>query len=220
MEFEALVVLALLALALTLKPWPILTGILLAAARRGRLKATAFLAGWVTALALVGALAVQMLPAYHSTRHRSTITPYAGMDLALGLVLAFAMAWGWRRPRAESERTPGWVRKIDSMSALVAFVLGVFMPSYLLIAAAVNQLLLTGWSGAGKVVVMLLFVVVASAGVALPVVLPLVRPDDAAAITERWREWLLANRRALGYSMTALIAALLVAKGLLGLVVG
>lgn len=220
MQIEALAALVALALALTLKPWPILTAILLAAAENGKAKATAFLAGWVTVLAMVVAVAVILLPRSDGTRSRSADAPYAGADLVLGALLAAVLVWRWRRGHAKVERTPSWVARIDTMPPLPAFVLGVVMPSYLLLAAAANQLLETGWGGARLAFMVIVFVTLASAGVALPVTMAMFRPGEADALNERCRTWLLVHRRLLRYSLGGAVAVLLMVKGLAGLVLG
>lgn len=222
MRLDSFVLLVILALALALKPWSSLTAVLLAAAKGGMTKATAFLVGWVSVLAAIGAASVALLPRYESTHRRSTFTPYAWVDVALGAGLAALLLWRWRKPvdPAKAEQNPGWVERLDTMPAALAFALGIFMPSYLLVAAAVNQLLETGWTGTGLAITVGLFVFMASTGVAAPVLVALVKPDQAADIHERWRTWLLRHRRALAYGLSALIAGILIVKGLLSVFLG
>ncbi|MBO2447436.1 GAP family protein [Actinomadura barringtoniae] len=216
MRLDSFLLLVVLAMALALKPWSILTAVLLAAAKGGMTKATAFLVGWVTVLAAIGAASVVLLPHYERNHSRSTFTPYAWVDVALGAALAVFLLWRWRKPydAQKKNQNPGWVERLDTMPAPLAFALGAFMPSYLLVAAAVNQLLETGWTGAGLAVTIALFVILASAGVAAPVMVPLFKPDQAADIHERWRTWLLEHRRVLAYGLSGMIAAVLIFKGL------
>jgi len=222
MRLDSFLLLVMLALALALKPWSILAAVLLAAAKGGMAKATAFTLGWVTVLAVIGAASVAVLPHYDQTHSRSSFTPYAWADVALGAGLAAVLLWRWRKPVDSSklEENPGWVARLDTMPAPLAFALGLFMPSYFLVAAAVNQLLETGWTGTGLAITIGLFVIIASAGVAAPVLVPLIKPDEAADIHERWRTWLLRNRRPLAYLLSAMIAVVLIVKGLLSVFLG
>ncbi|MFD0689076.1 GAP family protein [Actinomadura fibrosa] len=221
MRLEALLVLALLALVLALRPVPVLAAVLLAGAERGRSKAVAFLAGWTAVLTVVGAVAATVIPGHHGASRRGAAA-YAWADLSLGAAIAAYSAWRWHRRRrsGEPEPIPAWVGRIDAIPPVLAFGLGVVMPSYLVVAAAVNQMLETGWSGAGLTVMILLFVAVSSAGVAMPVAVPLLRPDGADVIDGRLRPWLLANRRPLMYLMSGTVAAVLMVKGLVGLLLG
>ncbi|MEU5877544.1 GAP family protein [Spirillospora sp. NPDC047279] len=214
MELSSFALLFALALGLALRPLSLLAAVLFAAAKGGMIKLTAFVAGWMAALTAVGAAGALLLPEASTER---TSAAHPGADVALGVLLAAFLIWRWRKSGATTATTPRWVARIDTMPPIVALGLGVLMPSYLLAAAAVNQLLqagLTGWALASTIAA---FVVVASFGVALPLLIALAKPDRAPDIHQRWQEWLLTNLRLVAYSTTALLAALLVAKGTLGL---
>jgi hypothetical protein len=59
--------------------------------------------------------------------------------------------------------------------------------------------------------------VVASAGVAAPLLLIVIRRDDAPAIYQGWRAWPVAHGQALVRVVLAVVAVVLVAKGIVGL---
>jgi hypothetical protein len=58
------------------------------------------------------------------------------------------------------------------------------------------------------------FVLVASLGVAAPLGVLVVRRDRAPEVYAGWRTWILANNRAVTYGMGAVVAVVLVVKGL------
>ncbi|MFC5750832.1 GAP family protein [Actinomadura rugatobispora] len=218
MEASTFLLLLALALGLATQPWSILAAVLLSAAKGGTSKATAFVAGWIVALAVVATAGVILLPSRGASASKAASPGHAGADVALGVLLGAVLIWHWRTHRSASTNTvPGWVGRIDKMSPVLALGLGAFLPSYILVAAAVNQLLEAGWKGGGLAGVMVAFVVLASAGVALPLAITLARPDRASGVLKRWREWLIVNRRPITYATSGLFAVLLVIKGVAGL---
>jgi Sap, sulfolipid-1-addressing protein len=103
------------------------------------------------------------------------------------------------------------------MSPLPALVLGAFLPNYAIVVAAVGNVVQAGLSQAWAAVVLVLFIVVASAGVAAPLLLLVFRRDKAPEIYQRWRVWLVANGQRLVMLVLAVVAVVLMAKGILGL---
>jgi hypothetical protein len=75
-----------------------------------------------------------------------------------------------------------------------------------------------GLSQAWAAVVLVLFIVVASAGVAAPLLLLVFRRDEAPEIYQRWRVWLIANGPKVVTLVLAVVAVVLIAKGIVGLV--
>ncbi len=61
------------------------------------------------------------------------------------------------------------------------------------------------------------FVLVASLGVAAPLGVLVVRRERAPEVYAGWRTWILANNRSVTYGMGAVVAVVLVLKGLWGL---
>jgi hypothetical protein len=113
---------------------------------------------------------------------------------------------------------PKWMVRLDSMSLLPAFVLGAFLPNYAVVVAAVGNVIQAGLSQARASDVLGLFILVASAGVAAPLLLLVFRQDDAPEIYQRWRAWLIANGQKLVTLVLAVVAVVLLAKGIVGLV--
>jgi hypothetical protein len=113
---------------------------------------------------------------------------------------------------------PKWMVRLDSMSLLPAFVLGAFLPNYAVVVAAVGNVIQAGLSQARAAAVLVLFILVASAGVAAPLLLLVFRRDDAPEIYQRWRAWLIANGQKLVTLVLAVVAVVLLAKGIVGLV--
>lgn len=216
MDVASLVTLLLLALALAVQPWSVLAAVLLVTSERGVAKAVAFAAGWVLALTVVAVAVVALYPA---TPKVTSSSPWVSwVQLGSGAALG---AWLYVRSRApavpKSESQPRWMARLDSMSPWPAFLLGAFLPNYVIVVAAVGDVLQAGLTQVWTAVVLLLFVVVASAGVAIPLLVLVSRREDAPVIYGRWRAWLVTHGQALVLVVLTVVAVVLMAKGVVGL---
>jgi hypothetical protein len=216
MDVASLVTLLLLALALAVQPWSVLAAVLLVTSERGVVKAVAFAAGWVLALTVVAVAVVALYPA---TPKVTSSSPWVSwVQLGSGAALG---AWLYVRSRApalpKSESQPRWMARLDSMSPWPAFLLGAFLPNYVIVVAAVGDVLQAGLTQVWTAVVLLLFVVVASAGVAIPLLVLVIRREDAPVIYGRWRAWLVTHGQALVLVVLTVVAVVLMAKGVVGL---
>ena len=208
MEAASLAALLLMALALAAQPWSVLAGIILVATRGGLAKEVAYVVGWIGALSAVMAITVAMAP--RNTEHVGLNGP-ATAEIGLGLLLAGFLAVRWRKTTGTTAPTPSWMGRLDTMPWILALALGAFLPNYFIVVAAATEMLQVGLTGASLAVVGVVFVLVASLGVAAP--LAVARRDRAPAVYAGWRTWILANNRAVTYGMGAVVAGVLVLKG-------
>ena len=216
MDVASVLTLSALALALAAQPWSVLAAILLVTAERGVSKEIAYVAGWALALVAVSIAAAIMYPAVPKTA--STSTALSWVEIGAGVVLAAWLFVRWRRPaRAGSRSEPKWLGRLDSMSLAPAFALGAFLPNYVIVVAAIDELVKAGLTNGQLALAALCFVVVASLGVAAPLLVLVLRRHDAANINQRWRVWLVDHGQDLMYAVGALVAVLLVVKGIVGL---
>jgi hypothetical protein len=215
-----LLTLLLLALALAVQPWSVLASVLLIASEGGVTKAMAYVAGWVFALTTVAIATVALYPA--KPKVASTSPWVSWLQIAAGLALGGWLLVRSRRPHARTDEVtnaqPQWMLRLDSMSPAPALVLGAFLPNYVIVVAAVGNVLQAGLPQARAAAVMILFIVVASAGVAAPLLLLVIRREEAPEIYRTWRLWLIAHGQALVRVVLAVVAAVLVTKGVVGLV--
>ena len=205
-----------LALALAAQPWSVLAAVLLVTAERGVPKEIAFVAGWMLALAAVSVVTVVAYPAAPRTLSSSPALNW--VEIVAGLTLAGWLYVRWRRPvQPGTAKQPKWMGRLDSMSPAPAFVLGGFLPNYVVVVAAIGELVQAGLSGGHLALAALAFVVVASCGVAAPLLVLVVRRDDAARIYASWRAWLVTRGQLLMLAVGAVVAAVLVVRGIVGL---
>lgn len=216
-DVGSLLTLALLALFLACQPWSVLGAVLLVTSRNGVTKEWAYVAGWVSALAVVAVATVLVYPG--QPRSATTSHGHAVVELVVGLVLAAWLAYRWRRPRTPgSPSQPSWLGRLDTMSPVVAFGLGAFLPTYAVVVAAVSEMLSSGLSQGALAAVAVGWVLLASTGVSAPLVVLARRGTDAPATYEAWRAWILGHSRAVLYGVGGIVCAVLVVKGLVGLI--
>jgi hypothetical protein len=203
--------LLLMAVALAAQPWSVLAGIILVATRGGLAKEVAYVVGWIAALSTVMAITVAIAP---DTPSSSGSTATAAAEIGVGLLLAVVLAVRWRRTPDTTAPTPSWMGRLDTMPWVLALALGAFLPNYFVVVAAATQMLQVGLAGASLAVVGVVFVLLASVGVAAPLAVLVARGDQAPDVYAGWRTWILANNRTVTYGMGAVVAAVLVLKGL------
>ena len=112
---------------------------------------------------------------------------------------------------------PKWMARLDSMSVWPAFVLGAFLPNYAIVVAAVGNIIQAGLSQARAALALGVFIIVASAGVAAPLLVLVFRREDAPAIHQSWRAWLVARGQWLLTVVLTVVAVVLIAKGIIAL---
>jgi hypothetical protein len=214
----SLLTLLLLGLNLALRPWSVLVAIFLVTARNGLRKEIAYLSGWVAALLLVAGVTMLLYPElpHGSSAHKS----HGGVEVAVGLVIGGWLLWRWRRRKpadVQMPKQPAWIARLDTISPFVAFGLGAFLPSYIIVIAAVDEMISSGLSQGGLVLAALGWVFIASLGAASPL-WPLVSDRQHAPATyQRWRTWITEHNRAVLYATGGVVCVALTAKGLLGL---
>jgi hypothetical protein len=238
--------LVLLALALAVQPWSVLASVLLVASQGGVAKAVAFVAGWVLALAVVAIATAALYPekpkVASSSPWVSWVQIASGIALGGWLVVRSrrSVAATDKVPSSpdappsavphtdsgvptdsgaptDSEAQPKWMERLDSISPAAALVLGAFLPNYVIVVAAVGNVIAAGLPQARAVLVMIVFIIVASAGVAAPLLLLVFRRQEAPEIYQNWRSWLIVHGQALVRVVLAVVAVVLVAKGVVGL---
>ena len=215
MDPASVLTLTVLALFLAVQPWSVLAAILLVTGRGGVSKELAYVAGWVAVLAAVATVTALAYPQVQTSTPNEA---QSVLELVIGLVLGAWLAWRWRHPKEPgTDSQPAWMGRLDSMSPLVAFALGAFLPTYAVVAAAVSEMVSSGLTQGWLLVAAAAWVLLASTGVAAPLVV-LVRDRDQAPQTyQQWRAWILEHSRAVLYGVGGLACLVLVGKGVIGL---
>ncbi len=209
------------AVGIALSPLPLVLVILMAMSARGRTNAPAFVAGWVIGAAAVAGVALLVADVADAATDEVASDGVDLVQLTLGLLFwALAFRQFRNRPRPGTEApTPRLFEAVDGVGTAKAFGLGVVAcvanPKNLPLAVSggsgIAQAGATGWQGVVAVVV---FAVVASVGVAAPVVLQLAMGSRSEAVLSSWKTWLVANNAAVMTVVFALLGASMIGSGL------
>jgi len=186
--------LLVMTLVIALEPIPVLAGVLLLTTERGRPKAIAFGLGWALALAIIGVIALVVGGTVTTSSGSTSSKVSAVLDIVLGLALViYALRVRARSLHGVAGQTPGWMQRLDTMKPIAAFGAGAFLPPYLLAAAVGNEIVRSSLSSTQRVVAVVLYVVIGSIGILIPIMVTVVRPSRSDAIVGSWRNWLEVN---------------------------
>jgi cytochrome c biogenesis protein CcdA len=204
-----------LGVAMALQPLPPLATIVLLSVQRGIRKAWAFFLGELVVMVGIGAAAIAL---QLGTSRHSASRPMAWITLAAGVALVLLGAWvAVRSRRAVGAKEPSWLARLDHMEPWPAFLLGTFLPTYLIAVAAGAHIVGTHPGTAQAVAGMLLFIAVGTSTVSVPIVLAQVAPARSGPARARLRDWLVHNWRVVGGVLLLVVGAFLIGKAALAL---
>ncbi|UVY84887.1 GAP family protein [Brachybacterium sp. NBEC-018] len=201
-----------LAVGLALSPAAIATAVILLLGQVGKLKTTLFGAGWFVALLVLATIAELLVEAADAAAPAATEAGVDVLQLVFGaLFLGLAVLAWLKRPREGQEPRKGILDRLDGLSTRGALVMGLAQGFLVIknIPLAVGAGARLGEADLARgeaAVALLLFVVVSSLGVLVPL-------GVAAAGGERLQPALARTRGWLGANMTAVTVVVLVVLG-------
>lgn len=210
------------AVGIAISPIPIIAVILMLMSPRPTRLGLAFLIGWLLGVLIatsVFTLLAGILPEPEASDGSQPVI--AVVQLVLGALLLLLAVRQWRsRPAPGTEaKLPAWMAKIDSMKPLMAFGLAFALaginPKNLLLAAAAGSVI-----GHGdlplpeQLTVVLIFGVLASLTVAIPVIGAIAAPQKTATMLDAVRDWLTAHNAVIMMVLFLVLGAQVVGKGL------
>lgn len=213
------------ALGVALNPFPIIAIILVLASEQAKSGGLALLAGWSGGICVaVGLLVLLANLGGLGPNEESTPRWLSLLKLAVGVLLLVLAARKWMgRPRAGDEaELPGWLAAIPERSPtqLMRFgaLLGGVNPKNLMFSLIASASIAgSGASVAGEIALWLIYIVVASATVLIPVGWYLLAPASAIPVLEKVRGWLVRHNVTILAAMLLIIGLLQVANGIDGL---
>jgi len=145
------------------------------------------------------------------------------LKLVLGLLLLVVAARQWRsRPKeGDTPAVPKWMDTIDSFTAAksagTAFLLaGINPKNLLLVIGGATAIAQTEISGGEQVVALVVFIVIASAGVATPLVIFFAMGDRAATTLERLKNWMAKENAVIMAVLCLIIGVKLIGDAISG----
>jgi threonine/homoserine/homoserine lactone efflux protein len=203
-----------LAVAVGVFPVPIITVVLVLGSDRGTAKGLAFVLAWCTGLAVVGAVALVLAGVADGRSDGGEPATWVSvLLLGLGVLLVGLAGKQWRARPSPDEETPvpGWMRTIGDFSVAKAGGAGIALSALnpknvLLTVAAAAEIAEVGVPAGEQVVVLFVFVVLASVGVLTPLLVSL-------ALGDRSQELLGGLRRRMARHNTVITAVLFLLIG-------
>ena len=186
-----------LAVGVALSPVPIIAVALMLMSQRARLNGPLFVIGWLIGLAVIGVVVLAVAGPGQASSHGQPATWVSVLKLVLGLLLLLVAVRQWHgRPRPGHEvEAPKWMGAIERFSpgkaAGAGAVLSGANPKNLLLAvgaaAAIAQ---TGIGSGDQAIAYVVFALIATVGVATPVVMFFALGDRSQRILAGLRDWM------------------------------
>jgi len=218
-----------------LSPLALMALIAVLVSPRARVGGIAFALGWLAGIALVLAVAFLVFGALQVRALREPPLWVPILRLLLGLLLVGAAIVVYRRGRARivqmaqarsprdvaaaAPQLPGWLQQVETFRPVRTFFLGLGLfvvnpvdASCAIIAALDARL--AGVTTAQAVIVLVVFGLVGSLSIVLPVLLVVVRGTAAEPLLARTRTWVAGNTHVLNAALLLVIGALQLQKAL------
>ena len=212
------------AIAVAISPIPIIALILMLFSKRARANSLAFLIGWILGLAAVCAIVMAAGSTQNMSPGSGASSASYGIKILLGLLLLFMAFRNWKkRPGpGEQPKMPGWMSTIDSIKPGRAFLLAVLLAAInpknlILTLTATLDVVQRGLATSQAIVVLAIFIVIASLTIALPVLINLFMGARSAKILDSWKVWLTANNSTVMFILLLVFGVVLLGKGIAGL---
>jgi threonine/homoserine/homoserine lactone efflux protein len=209
------------AVGVAISPLPIIGVILMLATPRAKSDGLAFMAGWIGGLAVVGGAVLLFAGGAGATDQGAPADWTSYLELGLGLVLLNVARKQWQgRPKdGEDPDMPGWMQKIDTYTARNAAILGVLLAAVnpknlLLVVGAASAIAKTGASTGDQIVALIVFIVIASIGVATPLIVYFAMGDRSQRILEDLKQKMTHNNAAIMAVICVIIAAKLIGSAI------
>jgi hypothetical protein len=210
-----------LATGLALSPLAVITGIILLLGDRGRLKAALVGLGWRVAILAITAIAYWLVDAAEEVAAEETETGVDVVQLLFAVLFLGLAALSWRKRPRPGDPPPDnkLLRRLDGIGVAGALAVGVgqgfvVIKNIPLAAGAGARLGEAGLTGAEAVTALLVFALVSTAGVLVPLVVALVGGHRLTPGLTAAREWLEANTSAITITVLAVLGAYFLGQGL------
>lgn len=213
-----------LGVAVAISPIPIIGVVLMLTTPRARSNGPAFLLGWVVGLAVLGTAMLLVAGDSSASENGGPATWVSVLKLVLGCLLLLTAVRQWRgRPHDVDEvELPGWMRAVDRISAVRSGGMGTALAAVnpkngLLTIAAGAAIAQTGVGAGKQAVALAVFIVVATMGVATPVIAYYLLGDRSDRMLSDLKDFLAVHNAAIVAVLLVVIGVKLIGDGITGL---
>jgi hypothetical protein len=213
-----------LAIAVALSPVPIIAVVVLLTSSRARSLGPVFVLGWLLGLLVVGAIVLAVVgpSGAGSSGQRTRWVSWVLIVLGLLLLVEAVRRLRGRARKREEAPLPAWIGAIDRLKPAAALgggvVLGGVRPkSFLLVVGGAAAIAQTGIAGGQQAIAYAIFAVVATIGVAAPVVVYFAMGTRSGELLGRLKGWMRRNNAVILAVVLLVIGVTLIGDGIGGL---
>jgi len=213
-----------LAVGIALSPIPIIAVVLMLTSHRAKVNGPAFVAGWLLGLGIVGAIVLSLAGPAGASKSGSPAAWVSWIKIVLGVLLLLVAARQFRsRPHGDEQaQMPKWMTTIDKTTPAAAVGLAAVMsganPKNLLLAVAGAAAIAgTGISGGEQAIAYLIFALIATLGVGIPVGIYFAMGTRSEALLAGLKDWMSAHNAVIMSVLCLVIAAKLIGDAITGL---
>jgi len=213
-----------LAVGIALSPIPIIAVVLMLTSRKARVNGPLFVVGWLLGLGVIGAIVLALAGPTNAGDTAEPATWVGWLKIVLGLlVLLVALRQFQGRPRGdEPAAMPKWMGTIDKTTPIAALGLaaalsGVNPKNLLLAVGGATTIAQTGISGGQQALAYLVFALIGTLGVGVPVGIYFAMGERSAAVLGGLKDWMGRHNAVIMTVLCLIIGAKLVGDGIAGL---
>lgn len=215
-----LLVIVTIGLAMAASPFGVLAVVVMLGTNKPLANGWCFAAGWMVSITIVG-----LFTAWLTTRGgqdgSGSSSGSAAIQVAVGLALLIGGVITWPRRHSKGDGTPPkWMVRAEHISPFLAFGLGLFLPTWGLIAPVVDQIEKANVSRSAALTAYGLFVLVASLGLLIPLLIFTFRRAWAGSMLGAWRAWILANASTVIAVLLLVLGGLFLVRAVVALLAG
>jgi threonine/homoserine/homoserine lactone efflux protein len=210
------------AVGVAISPIPIIAVVLMLVSPRGRVNGPAYLLGQISGVALAGAIVLLVAGAVGGDDGGSSGSrTWLPLVLGVGLVFLAAKQWGGRPREGEEPVTPKWMDAIDGFPPAKAFGAGVVLSALnpknvILTVAGMAAIIAVGLPADEQAVALVVFTIIGSLGVAIPVVMYFALGDRSGPLLARLKDWMARNNAVIMAMILLLIGVKLLGDAISG----
>ncbi|HEX3588626.1 MAG TPA: GAP family protein [Pseudonocardiaceae bacterium] len=186
-----------IAAGIALSPIPIIAVVLMLTSSRAAVNGPLFVVGWLVGMGIVGVIVLSVAGQAGASRSGAPTGWVAWLKLALGVLLLVVAVRQFRgRPKETDEPPmPKWMASVDRTTPIAAAGLGLLSsganPKNLLLAVSgATAIAQTGIPGGEQVVAYVVFTVIGTLGVAIPVGVQVALGARSATLLARLKDWM------------------------------
>jgi hypothetical protein len=206
-----------MAIGVALSPLPVIAVVLMLTTERARVNGPVFVLGWLSGLAVIGAIVLTIAGHGGASHSGSPATWASWLKIALGVLLAGVAVRQFRgRPRGDQQPAmPRWMRSVDTIRPPTAYAVAAGLaaanPKNLLLAVgAATTIAQTGISGGEQAIGYAVFAVIGALGVGAPVLLYLAMGERSARLLTGLKDWMGRNNAVIMAVLCLVIGAKLI----------